>query len=94
MEQPETIEAAERASGSLERMVRRHLWHVVYDTIFESSSGMDRYSIPHEKLEGHVATLSPSVADVEREIAATLDNQSRVTRIHKATWMGEMLNAA
>lgn len=79
--------------GSLTRRVRRHLWHVVYDTIFESSSGMDRYSIPHEKLEGYVATTASCVNDVEREIAATLDNQSRVTRIHTATWLGEMLNA-
>lgn len=92
MKKSETNEPSER-TGSQDRLIRRHLWHVVYDTIFESSSGMERYSIRHENLEGHVATQSSSVVDVEREIAATLGNQSRLTCVHKATWLGEMLNA-
>ena len=82
------------AAHSLQRLVRRHLWRVVYDCVFESSTGMKRYSIPHENLECYVATETADVNAVRREIQAVKDNQTTVTKIRTAQWLGEMINAS
>ena len=80
--------------GSMQRSVKRHLWHVVFDSVFESSHGMQGYSIPHKACEGHLVTATPDIGSVESEIQESLESQSRLTQLHKAMYLGTLLNAA
>jgi hypothetical protein len=72
--------------------MKNHLWKVVYSTRFSSSSGMERYSIDHPGLEAYVLTEDPSIPAIETEIAETLDNQTSLTGITKAEYLGTVLN--
>src|SRR5262245_25195373 len=82
-------------SGSCKIMneFRRHLWRVEYDYVFESSHGMQGYSVPHQNQIAHVVTATADVPSVENEIHRAIGNQSRVTKIRTALYLGTLLNA-
>ena len=69
-----------------------NIWEVIYDSVFESSSGMDKYSIPHENLKALVWTNGRSLDNVEDAITEAVGNQTRVTKLIRATWLGETIN--
>lgn len=73
-------------------MKKSHLWKVVYDTVFNSSSGMEKYSIPDQNLECYVVTEKASLDSVLSELDESLATGVRVTKICSANWLGEIIN--
>jgi hypothetical protein len=65
------------------------VWRVVYDCVFSSSSGMESYTIKHPLQQGMVCTVGDSLKDVEDTIQQGMDNQTRLTRLVSAEWLGD-----
>jgi hypothetical protein len=67
------------------------VWKVVYEYAFESSSGMNRYSIDF-KTEGIVLTIGRSLGDVETEIQKSISSQIKMTKLVSADYIGDIIN--
>jgi hypothetical protein len=72
--------------------MKNHLWKVTYSTVFQSSSGMQRYSNHDADLEAYVLTGDPSIPAIEHEIREVLDCQTSLTEITKAEYLGTVIN--
>ena len=69
-----------------------NIWKVIYNDVFESSSGMEKYSSPHENIEVLVWTNGKSLDNVQEAISKGIGNQTRVTKLVQVTWLGETVN--
>lgn len=76
----------------MQTLPKNHIWKVHFDSEFISSSGMEPYTIKHHGIKTVVATASPSVEDVRTEIHRALPNGERVVKLHKATYLGHLIN--
>ena len=68
------------------------IWKVIYDCVFSSSSGMERYSIEHNNQSGLVWTSGNSLGDVRSAIQDGLGDQTRMTRLISAEFIGATIN--
>ena len=68
------------------------IWEVVYDCVFSSSSGMERYSVEHNNQSGLVWTSGNSLGDVQSAIQDGLDNQTELTRLISSKYIGATIN--
>lgn len=69
-----------------------NIWEVVYNDVFESSSGMEKYSSSHENIKVLVWTHGKSLDNVKEAINKGIGNQTRVTKLVQVTWLGETIN--
>lgn len=64
-------------------------WKVCFDDVFESSQGMQKYSVPCLEQELLVITEGDSLADVRKALESLVGEQTRVTKLRWAYWLGE-----
>lgn len=68
------------------------IWKVKFDWEFRSSSGMEKYTVLHKDVDGYVLTIGDSLQEVQKAIASSLDNQSHLTALHTAVFVGYSMN--
>ena len=68
------------------------VWRVRYDTRFSSSSGGQPYHSDHRDCTGLVVTAGESLDDVRRALRSMLGNQTMLTDLHEAHYLGSTLN--
>jgi hypothetical protein len=72
--------------------IKTHLWKVEYNYIFCLSRRTEKYKKERRNVQGYFLTEEPNIDNVFVEINQSLDNQSKVSGLISALYLGTIQN--